>query len=86
MITMADTSKNLKRRSKNTASSLSLYLQEISRIPLLSAEQEIQLGVKIQRMKWLEQAQEKWIEKTGEKPSLQDWADQVNLDEVSLQK
>lgn len=83
---MKDTSNNVKRRSKNTASSLSLYLQEIGRIPLLSAEQEIKLGENIQRMQCLERAQEEWLEKMGEQPSLQDWAKQVNLDETSLQK
>lgn len=83
---MTDTSNYLKRRSKSTASSLSLYLQEISRIPLLSAEQEIKLGAIIQRMKCLEQAQEELFEKMGEKPSFPNWAKYVNLDEICLQQ
>lgn len=83
---MTYTSNHSKGSFKNTASSLNLYLREMSRMPLLSAQQEIKLGEQIQRMKCLEKVEEELIEETGEKPSLQIWAKHVNLDVASLQQ
>lgn len=55
-------------------------------MPLLSAEQEINLGHQIQRLKCLECAQEELIQQTGTKPSLEVWANHVHLDVTTLQQ
>lgn len=55
-------------------------------MPLLSAEQEINLGCQIQRMKCLESAQEELTQHIGAKPSLQAWAKHVQLDVATLQQ
>ena len=55
------------------------YLLEIGRFPLLTHEQEIILGKRVQRMMSLLAEQEKLENKLGLKPTLKQWAKAVDL-------
>ncbi len=55
------------------------YLHEIGRVPLLTHEQEIVLGKRVQRMMSLLAEQEKLENKLGLKPTLTQWAKAVDL-------
>ena len=55
------------------------YLHEIGRVPLLTHEQEIILGKRVQRMMSLLAEQEKLENKLGLKPTLTQWAKAVDL-------
>jgi RNA polymerase nonessential primary-like sigma factor len=62
------------------------YLHEIGRVPLLTHEQEIVYGKQVQHMMSLLEAKEALAEKLQREPTTQEWADQVKLDEDTLNK
>jgi RNA polymerase nonessential primary-like sigma factor len=62
------------------------YLHEIGRVPLLTHEQEIVYGKQVQQMMTLLEAKEALAEKLQREPTTKEWADQVNLDEATLEK
>lgn len=61
------------------------YLQEIGRVPLLSEEQEITLGKKVQRLMALLADREALEESLGREPSLAEWAERADLPPELLQ-
>lgn len=60
------------------------YLHEIGRIPLLNHEQEIHLSEQVQRMLSILAIQEKLALELKREPTLQEWANSVNMDEKQL--
>ena len=59
--------------------SMRSYLQEISRVPLLDAQAEIEYGRAVQLMMNYEQIKELLIEKLTREPSIEEWAEAVEL-------
>ena len=55
------------------------YLRDIGRVPLLSHEQEITLGRQVQEYMQVERAELEFIELTGEKPSIEELSNKLNL-------
>ena len=60
------------------------YLHEIGRVPLLTHEQEIVFGKKVQKMMELLEAKQKLTKQLQREPTHQEWAKFVNLTEVEL--
>jgi len=55
------------------------YLRDIGRVPLLSHEQEITLGRQVQEYMEVERAELEIIELTGDKPSIEELSNKLNL-------
>jgi RNA polymerase primary sigma factor len=66
------------KKKHYTEDSIRLYLQEIGRIRLLRADEEIELARKIADLLELERIRERWIEHNHREPSTQEWADTVD--------
>jgi RNA polymerase nonessential primary-like sigma factor len=62
------------------------YLREIGRVPLLTHEQEILYGKQVQYLAMLYEIREKLLSKLGYTPSPEEWAQQVDLSVVELQR
>jgi len=62
------------------------YLQEIGRVPLLSAADEVHYGNLIQEMMPLVEAKESLAKSLERQPTQAEWAAQVHLSEVELQR
>ncbi|MBU6186636.1 MAG: RNA polymerase sigma factor, RpoD/SigA family [Synechococcales bacterium] len=62
------------------------YLKEIGRVPLLTHEQEIVYGKKVQRLNTLQLQYELLRERVGHEPTQGEWAESVNLSIDDLQK
>ncbi|PLZ92942.1 RNA polymerase sigma factor, RpoD/SigA family [Fischerella muscicola CCMEE 5323] len=60
------------------------YLHEIGRIPLLNYEQEIYLSKQVQQMLSILTVQEKLALELKREPTLQEWANSINMDEKQL--
>ncbi|MEO0946734.1 MAG: RNA polymerase sigma factor RpoD [Cyanobacteria bacterium J06641_5] len=73
----------LKRKSY-TEDSIRLYLQEIGRIRLLRADEEIELARQIAELLEIEQAREELVESLGRTPNDEEWAQIVN-DKLGLE-
>ncbi|MGI8935934.1 RNA polymerase sigma factor, RpoD/SigA family [Leptolyngbya sp. BC1307] len=74
---------------KNTSQSSSLvrsYLKNIGRFPLLTHEQEITLGKKVQKYMKLEEAKSDLVESMGDTPSPAVWAESTALSTEELQR
>ena len=70
--------------SRRSTDLVRLYLQEIGRVPLLGRDEEVALAQKVQRyMTLLEQRQDLAAE-LGKAPTLQQWAERVQLPEKEL--
>jgi RNA polymerase primary sigma factor len=67
------------KKKHYTEDSIRLYLQEIGRIRLLRADEEIELARKIADLLELERIRERWIEHNHREPSTQEWADTVDM-------
>ncbi|BAB77258.1 sigma-70 family RNA polymerase sigma factor SigB (plasmid) [Anabaena sp. FACHB-709] len=83
------TSQVTKLKSKNnefsyTADAVSIYLHKIGRVPLLSHEQEIFFAQQVQQMMVMFTAKEELAEKLQREPTLQEWADKMQLKEDVL--
>lgn len=72
------------KASQSVTDTVRNYLQEIGRIPLLTAEEEIFLGQQIQEMMGLLAAKEKLAVKLKRTPTLLEWANQMQLSEEEL--
>ncbi len=68
------------KKKPYTEDSIRIYLQEIGRIRLLRAEEEIELARKIADLLELERIREKLIEHLGEIPSDAEWAEASDLE------
>ena len=62
------------------------YLRDIGRVPLLTHEQEITLGRQVQELMQVEKLELEIIDLTGEKPSVEELADKLNLNPVQIKK
>ncbi|GBE93777.1 sigma-70 family RNA polymerase sigma factor SigB [Nostoc cycadae] len=83
------TSQVTKLKSKNnefssTADIVRIYLHQIGRIPLLTHEQEIFFAQQVQQMIAIITAKEKLSEKLQREPTLQEWANKMQLKEDVL--
>ncbi|NEO28482.1 MAG: RNA polymerase sigma factor, RpoD/SigA family [Kamptonema sp. SIO4C4] len=76
--------KNNTQSSTQSADMVRTYLREIGRVPLLSHEQEIVYGKKVQTMMPLLEARETLQEELQREPSCQEWADHVGLSREAL--
>jgi RNA polymerase nonessential primary-like sigma factor len=60
------------------------YLQEISRVPLLTQEQELVYGKQVQQMMYLVKAKETLAKKLRREPTGREWALYVHMSEAEL--
>ncbi|MGI0494712.1 RNA polymerase sigma factor RpoD [Alkalinema pantanalense CENA528] len=67
------------KKKHYTEDSIRLYLQEIGRIRLLRADEEIELARKIADLLELERTHFKLEDKLQREPSLEEWATEVNM-------
>ncbi|MBF2097957.1 MAG: RNA polymerase sigma factor, RpoD/SigA family, partial [Gloeomargaritaceae cyanobacterium C42_A2020_066] len=74
------------RKSLYTEDSIRLYLQEIGRIRLLRADEEIELARQIADLLTLEQAREKLVDQTGLEPSDTDWAKSLAMNPLEFRR
>jgi len=66
-------------KASNDVDLVRSYLRDIGRVPLLSHEQEITLGRQVQEYMQVERAELEIIELLGEKPSIEDLSNKLNL-------
>lgn len=62
------------------------YLREIGRVPLLTHEQEIVLGKKVQRFNSLQQLKETLADQLGREPTQKEWAELAGISGIELKK
>ncbi|UBF26309.1 RpoD/SigA family RNA polymerase sigma factor [Kovacikia minuta CCNUW1] len=63
-----------------------VYLQEIGRIPLLTPDQEVLYGQQVQKWMKLIELQQKLASQLDRSPTLAEWAQQVGMSELELQR
>ena len=84
-VTLSDKSPHQNRHtSAGNPDTVKSYLQEIGRIPLLTAAEEITLGQQVQCMVTLLQQQSALVEKLERLPSVSEWASEANLTPAKL--
>jgi len=66
-------------KASNDVDLVRSYLRDIGRVPLLSHEQEITLGRQVQEYMQVERADLEIYELTGDKPSIEELSDKLNL-------
>ena len=66
-------------KASNDVDLVRSYLRDIGRVPLLSHEQEITLGRQVQEYMQVERAELEIIELTGDKPSVEELSNKLNL-------
>ena len=66
-------------KASNDVDLVRSYLRDIGRVPLLSHEQEITLGRQVQEYMQVERAEVEIIELTGDKPSVEELSNKLNL-------
>ena len=66
-------------KASNDVDLVRSYLRDIGRVPLLSHEQEITLGRQVQEYMQIERAELEFIELTGDKPSVEELSNKLNL-------
>lgn len=74
------------KSSVQSKDSITLYLQEIGRFPLLDHEQEIMLGKQVQQMAMLQDLKQQLTEQLDREPMLSEWAEQAEMSVSQLQK
>jgi RNA polymerase nonessential primary-like sigma factor len=62
------------------------YLHEIGKIPLLTNEEEIVFGKRVQELMRLSEMEEDFVEQHDRQPTKQEWADQANLSIEELEQ
>jgi len=73
-------------RNNKSSDAVYSYLKSIGRVPLLTHEQEINLGKQVKRMMPFEAIYEDLTEALGRQPSLQEWAEQAEIDPQELRQ
>ena len=73
-------------KASNDVDLVRSYLRDIGRVPLLSHEQEITLGRQVQEYMEVERAEQEIIEITGEKPSIEELANKLDLSVSIIKK
>ena len=66
-------------KASNDVDLVRSYLRDIGRVPLLSHEQEITLGRQVQEYMQVERAELEIFELTGDKPSIEELSEKLNL-------
>ncbi len=74
------------KSSVQSKDSITTYLQEIGRFPLLDHEQEIIFGKQVQQMITLQELKQQLQEKLEREPTLSEWAEQAEIPVSQLQK
>ncbi|BDM81159.1 RNA polymerase sigma factor, RpoD/SigA family [Acaryochloris marina] len=74
------------KSSVQSKDSITAYLQEIGRFPLLNHEQEIIFGKQVQRLIMLQELKQQLHEQLEREPNLSEWADQADIPVSQLQK
>ena len=73
-------------KASNDVDLVRSYLRDIGRVPLLSHEQEITLGRQVQEYMQVERAELEINELTGEKPSIEELSNKLNLSVSIIKK
>ena len=73
-------------KASNDVDLVRSYLRDIGRVPLLSHEQEITLGKQVQEYMQVERAELEIIELTGDKPSIEELSNKLNLSTSIIKK
>lgn len=73
-------------RNNKSSDAVYSYLKSIGRVPLLTHEQEINLGKQVKRMMPFEAIYEDLTEALGRQPSWQEWADQAEIELPELRR
>jgi RNA polymerase nonessential primary-like sigma factor len=74
------------KTTQTSADMVRAYLREIGRVPLLTHEQEILLGKQVQRLALLKEVKASLIERFGDEPSPDVWAQQAGVSIEELQQ
>ena len=75
-----------KLKASNDVDLVRSYLRDIGRVPLLSHEQEITLGRQVQEYVQVEKAELEIYELTGDKPSIEELSNKLNLSTSTIKK
>jgi len=73
-------------KASNDVDLVRSYLRDIGRVPLLSHEQEITLGRQVQEYMQVERAELEIIELTGDKPSIEELSNKLNLSTSTIKR
>ena len=73
-------------KASNDVDLVRSYLRDIGRVPLLSHEQEITLGRQVQEYMQVERAELEITELTGDKPSIEELSNKLNLSTSIIKK
>jgi len=73
-------------KASNDVDLVRSYLRDIGRVPLLSHEQEITLGRQVQEYMQVERAELEIIELTGDKPSIDELSNKLNLSTSTIKR
>ncbi|WP_036482783.1 RNA polymerase sigma factor, RpoD/SigA family [Myxosarcina sp. GI1] len=74
------------KKANHSADMVRTYLHEIGRVPLLTHEQEIVYGKHVQKMMTLLAVKEELEQKLDRQLSLKEWANEVQMSEVELDR
>lgn len=86
-LTLTSATLTAKRKSRKTfpASTVGKYLKDIGQVPLLTHEQEITLGKKVQRFTELLDTKEELANSLPGEPTVNEWAEQADVSPEALQ-
>ncbi len=73
-------------KSQPTTDLVKTYLQEIGRVPLLTPEQEVSYGRRVQAMMKLRQVKQSLAESLKREPTLAEWAEEAQIPKAQLQQ
>ncbi len=85
-ITKIQSNNEQQRKNKSSRDIVGTFLREIGRFPILTAEQEIQHGKKIQQMITLFESKENLKAQLDREPTIDEWASFMQLSQESLSK
>lgn len=74
------------KTTQTSADMVRAYLREIGRVPLLTHEQEILLGKQVQRLAVFKEVKASFVERFGDEPSPEVWAQQAGVSLEELQQ
>ncbi len=72
------------RKSQPSSDLVRIYLREIGRVPLLTHEQEIVYGKRVQKLVALEAQQKELVESLEREPTLEEWAQAAGIPQSEL--
>ena len=72
------------RKSQPSSDLVRIYLHEIGRVPLLTHEQEIVYGKRVQKLVALEAQQKELVESLDREPTLEEWAQAAGISQAEL--